>query len=134
MDTAAYAVAVVGGGAADLSAALVLGRARRSVVVVDAGAPRNAPAAHMHGFLSREGMSLFALLAEGRREVAGYGVEIVDDVVLKLQSGFTTVLGSGSAVRSRRVLMATGVTDQLPDLPGVKERWGRDFLHCPYCH
>lgn len=130
----AYDVLVVGGGAAGLSAALVLGRARRSVMVVDAGAPRNAPAAHMNGFLSRDGMSPFALLAQGRREVAGYGVEIVDDVVLKLRSGFTAVLGSGSAVRSRRVLIATGVKDQLPDLPGVKERWGRDFLHCPYCH
>ena len=130
----AYDVLVVGGGAAGLSAALVLGRARRSVVVLDAGAPRNAPAAHMHGFLTRDGMAPSALLAQGRQEVAGYGVDFVDDVVLTLQRGFTADLASGLTVSARRVLIASGAADKLPDLPGVQERWGRDLLHCPYCH
>ena len=134
MAESSYDVLVVGGGAAGLSAALVLGRARRSVVVVDAGAPRNAPAAHMHGYLSRDGMAPSALLAQGRHEVAGYGVDLVDDVVLSLQRGFTADLASGLTVSARRVLIASGVADKLPDLPGVQERWGRDLLHCPYCH
>ena len=76
-------VVVVGGGATGLSAALVLGRARRRVAVIDAGAPRNAPDAHMHGFLSRDGMPPADLLAEGRDEVTGYGVELVNDQVLR---------------------------------------------------
>jgi thioredoxin reductase len=127
-------VLVAGGGAAGLSAALVLGRARRTVVVVDGGEPRNAPAAHMQGFLSRDGMAPFALLAEGRREVTGYGVDLVGDQVLRIEPGFIAHLASGRSVGARRVLIATGVTDELPDLPGVGERWGRDLLHCPYCH
>jgi thioredoxin reductase len=129
-----YDVLVAGGGAAGLSAALVLGRARRTVVVVDGGEPRNAPAAHMQGFLSRDGMAPFALLAEGRREVTGYGVDLVGDQVLRIEPGFIAHLASGRSVGARRVLIATGVTDELPDLPGVGERWGRDLLHCPYCH
>ena len=84
----AYDVVVAGGGAAGLSAALVLGRARRRVAVIDAGAPRNAPAAHMHGFLSRDGMPPADLLAEGRDEVTGYGVELVNDQVLGIEPGF----------------------------------------------
>lgn len=81
MDTQTYDVVVVGGGAAGLSAALVLGRARRRVAVVDAGAPRNAPAAHMQGFLSRDGMPPADLLAAGSTEVSGYGVELISDQV-----------------------------------------------------
>ena len=134
MDVKTYDVAVIGGGAAGLSAALVLGRARRRVAVIDAGSPRNSPAAHMHGFLSRDGMPPRELLAAGRREVAGYGVEVLEDAVLRIESGFTVHLASGHAVAARRVLVATGVGDELPDIPGVNERWGRDLLHCPYCH
>ncbi len=144
MDTTTrYDVVIVGGGAAGLSAALVLGRARRRVLVVDAGAPRNAPAAHMHGFLSRDGMSPRELLEVGRDEVARYGVEVVDDTV----TGLETTRGDDSAeaayrvhlarladVDARRLLVTTGVRDDIPDLPGVRERWGRDLLHCPYCH
>ncbi len=129
-----YDVVIVGGGAAGLSAALVLGRARRSVAVIDAGAPRNAPAAHMQGFLSRDGMPPADLLAAGRDEVTGYGVEIVDDVVVKIESGFVVQLASGAAVSARRILVTTGVTDDLPAIPGLRARWGRDLLHCPYCH
>ena len=130
-------VAVIGGGAAGLSAALVLGRARRRAVVVDAGAPRNAPAAHMQGFLSRDGMPPAELLAAGRAEVTRYGVELRPGRVEGIATdgaGFTLRLAGGETLRARRVLLATGVRDVLPDLPGVRERWGRDLLHCPYCH
>jgi thioredoxin reductase len=134
METHEYDVVVVGGGAAGLSAALVLGRARRRVVVIDAGAPRNAPAAHMQGFLSRDGMAPADLLAAGRAEVAGYGVEFVSDHVAAIEPGFRVRLSAGDVLHARRLLLATGVTDELPDIVGVHERWGRDLLHCPYCH
>ena len=134
MEQPSYDVVVVGGGAAGLNAALVLGRARRRVVVVDARAPRNAPAAHMQGFLSRDGMSPANLLAAGRAEVSGYGVELVEDRVVEIEAGFS-VLGAGGGVwEARRLLVATGVRDELPAIPSVRERWGRDLLHCPYCH
>jgi thioredoxin reductase len=129
-----YDVVVVGGGAAGLTAALVLARARRSVAVVDAGGPRNAPAAHMHGFLSRDGMPPHDLVAAGRSEVADYGGNLIDDTVVDVEPGFQVRLASGSSLRARRVLVATGLRDELPDIPGVRERWGRDLLHCPYCH
>ncbi|MDL4775570.1 NAD(P)/FAD-dependent oxidoreductase [Actinomadura xylanilytica] len=127
-------VVVVGAGAAGLSAALVLGRARRRVTVVDAGAPRNAPAEHMQGFLSRDGTSPAALLEMGRAEVAGYGVRLIEGRVDHIEPGFTVRLAGGPVLRARRVLVATGLRDELPDIPGVRERWGRDLLHCPYCH
>jgi len=126
-----YDVVVVGGGAAGLSAALVLARARRTVVVVDAGAPRNGPAAHMHGFLSRDGMPPHDLVAAGRSEVAGYGGRLMDDTVVGVERGFHVRLASGSPLRARRILVATGLRDELPEVPGVRERWGRDLLHCP---
>ena len=129
-----YDVVIVGGGAAGLSAALVLGRARRRVLVIDGGAPRNAPAAHMQGFLSRDGMPPAELLAAGRAEVSGYGVEILDDHVLAIEPGFVVRLAGGQVMAGRRILVATGVGDELPDIPGVRERWGKDLLHCPYCH
>src|SRR5688572_17160131 len=106
MSTQTYDVVVVGGGAAGLSAALVLGRARRRVAVVDAGAPRNAPASHMHGYLSRDGMPPADLLATGRDEVAGYGVELVDDTVSAIEHGFVVRLGSGRVLPTRRVVVA----------------------------
>jgi thioredoxin reductase len=134
MEIPNYDVVVVGGGAAGLSAALVLGRARRRVAVVDAGAPRNAPATHVQGFLTRDGMPPADLVAAGRAEVSGYGVELVDDQVVAIQGGFIVRLAAGRALNARRILVATGVRDELPDIPGVRERWGRDLLHCPYCH
>jgi thioredoxin reductase len=139
-------VVIIGGGAAGLSAALVLGRARRRVVVVDAGAPRNAPAAHMQGFLSRDGLAPSELLALGRAEIAGYGVELVDATVTRLEQtagadassavepSYRVHLTHGPSIGARRLLVTTGVRDEVPDLPGVRERWGRDLLHCPYCH
>ena len=133
-DPETYDVVVAGGGAAGLNAALVLGRARRRVAVVDAGAPRNAPATHMHGFLSRDGMPPADLLAAGRDEVAGYGGELLQGRVDHIDPGFLVHLAAGPVLRARRVLVATGLRDELPELPGVRERWGKDLLHCPYCH
>jgi thioredoxin reductase len=129
-----YDVVVVGAGAAGLSAALVLGRARRPVAVVDAGAPRNAPATHMQGFLSRDGMAPGDFLAAARAEVLRYGVELVEDRVVEVGPGLVLRLASGRRLGGRRLLLATGAADELPDIPGARERWGRDFLHCPYCH
>jgi thioredoxin reductase len=133
-----YDVVVIGGSAAGLSAALVLSRARRKVLVVDAGAPRNAAAAHMHGFLSRDGMAPGELLDIGRDEVKGYGGEVRGGIVTELvrcgPSGFWVLLSDGQRVSARRLLVATGLRDELPDIPGLRERWARDVLHCPYCH
>ncbi|MDG9707116.1 NAD(P)/FAD-dependent oxidoreductase [Streptomyces sp. DH10] len=134
--TERYAVVVVGGGTAGLSAALVLGRARHRTLVVDAGEPRNAPAAHMQGYLSRDGMPPAEFLAAGREEIARYGVELVRDRVVEVEKGedFTVVLAGGRTVRARRLVVATGLKDELPAVPGVAERFGRDVLHCPFCH
>jgi thioredoxin reductase len=134
MENETYEVAIIGGGAAGLSAALVLGRARRRVVVIDAGSPRNAPAEHMHGFLSRDGMPPAELISTGREEVGRYGVEILNDRVMDAEPGFSLQLATGRAFSARHILLTTGATDQLPDIKGARERWGRDFLHCPYCH
>lgn len=129
-----FDVIIIGGGAAGLSAALVLLRARRSVAIIDAGEPRNAPAAHMHGFLSRDGMSPADLLSVGREEIAGYGGTFVTGTVARLAPGFVATLADGRTVAARRVLVSTGLRDELPAVPGLRERWGRDVLHCPYCH
>ena len=131
-------VVVIGGGAAGLSAALVLSRARRNVAVVDSGTPRNAPAAHMHGFLSRDGMPPRELLAAGREEVTSYGAHLIAGTVTAVarQVGptFQVMLSDGQQLHARRILVAAGLRDELPEIPGVEERWGRDLLHCPYCH
>jgi len=131
-------VVVVGGGAAGLSAALVLSRARRRVAVVDAGAPRNSPAAHMQGYLSRDGLPPHDLLVFGREEVGGYGGQLIAGTVTGVDRGagpgFRVHLASGSLLTARRLIVATGLRDELPDIPGIRERWGRDLLHCPYCH
>jgi thioredoxin reductase len=135
-----YDVVVVGGGAAGLSAALVLARARRRVAVVDAGEPRNAPAQRMHGFLSRDGFSPPELLQLAREEVTGYGADIVAGRVSDVRPTsddaprFDVQLTEGDVLSARRLLIATGLRDVLPDIPGMRERWGRDLLHCPYCH
>ncbi|MBX6386509.1 MAG: NAD(P)/FAD-dependent oxidoreductase [Microbispora sp.] len=133
-DASACDVVVVGAGAAGLNAALLLGRARRAVVVIDDGAPRNAPASHMHGFLSRDGMPSAALLELGRAEVARYGVRFIDGRVERITHGYEVHVAGGPVLRARRVLVATGLRDELPGIPGVRERWGKDVLHCPYCH
>ncbi len=137
-----YDIVVVGGGAAGLSGALALARARRAVLVVDGGQPRNAPAAHVHNYLSRDGAAPSDLLAIGRAEVTGYGGRIISGVVASAarlegqddRDGFQVTLTNGASVYARRLLVATGLVDELPAVPGVAERWGRDVLHCPYCH
>ncbi|WP_028924337.1 NAD(P)/FAD-dependent oxidoreductase [Pseudonocardia acaciae] len=135
--TGRYEVVIVGGGPAGLSAALMLGRARRSVLVVDGGEPRNAPAAHMYGFLSRDGVAPGELLEAGRREAAGYGGEVIGGRARSASRDgewMTIELDTGRTVRARRLLVTSGIVDELPDVPGLAQRWGRDVLHCPYCH
>ncbi len=148
-------VVVVGGGAAGLSAGLMLARAGRRVVVVDDGAPRNAPATSVHGLLGHEGTSPAQLLATGRVEVTAHGGAVVTGRVVSAgaitapggeeagpahgdaesaDSGFVVDLADGARLTARRLVVTTGLSDELPDVPGVAERWGRDVLHCPYCH
>ncbi|MGW6622915.1 NAD(P)/FAD-dependent oxidoreductase [Nocardia sp. NPDC055002] len=136
-----YDVVVLGGGAAGLNAALMLARSRRSVAVIDAGAPRNAPAQGVHGLLGREGMSPLELLELGRAEVRGYGGHVVSGRVVSVRraadvdgSEFLVTLADERTVSARRILVATGLADELPDVPGLREHWGHDVLHCPYCH
>ncbi|HSR84347.1 MAG TPA: NAD(P)/FAD-dependent oxidoreductase [Streptosporangiaceae bacterium] len=132
-----YDVVIVGGGAAGLNGALVLARSRRSVVVIDAGNPRNAPAAGVHGLLGRDGTPPAELLERGRAEVRGYGGHVVSGEVSAVTpdgDGFEVALADGRTVRARRLLVAAGLVDELPDIPGLLDRWGRDVVHCPYCH
>jgi len=135
-----YDVVVIGGGAAGLSGALALSRARRSVLVIDAGEQRNLPAGHVHNYLGREGTPPADLLAIGRDEVASYGGKVVAGRVTAAQAqkgdqpGFVVTLDEGREVSARRLLNTTGLVDELPAVPGLRERWGRDVLHCPYCH
>jgi thioredoxin reductase len=134
----AYDVVVIGGGAAGLNGALQLARSRRSVLVVDAGQQRNRPAQAVHGLLGHDGVPPAQLLARGRDEVRGYGGQVVTSEVAAvrgdLDSGFTVIVAGGRAVRARRLLVTSGLVDELPDIPGLRERWGRDVVHCPYCH
>jgi thioredoxin reductase len=107
------------------------------VLVVDAGEPRNAPAGHVHNYLGREGTAPAELYAIGRGEVESYGGTVRSGRVVQVRredGGFVLGLDGGAAVRARRVLLAAGLTDDLPELPGVDERWGSTVLHCPYCH
>ncbi|WP_278263266.1 NAD(P)/FAD-dependent oxidoreductase [Nocardia sp. AG03] len=148
-----YDVVVIGGGAAGLNGALMLARSRRAVLVIDAGSPRNAPAEGVHGLLARDGTPPAELVAQGRAEVVGYGGEVVNGVVVGVDridgdgrigtpdpasgadsDGFRVSLADGRTVRARRLLVTTGLTDVLPEIPGLREHWGHDVLHCPYCH
>ncbi len=137
MSMTTYDVVVIGGGAAGLSGATALGRSRRSVLVVDAGHPRNAPAAGVHNFLTRDGIAPAELVALGQAEVRSYGGEITTGEAVSARrdgGGFVISLADGRETSARRLLVASGLVDQLPDLPGVRELWGHDVLHCPYCH
>lgn len=140
-------VVVVGGGSAGLSAAKILARSRRSVMVVDAGTPRNAPAQGVHNYLYSEGTSPQQLMQIGRAEAQAYDVRIVEGsataatAVASPEPGgsrFTIKIRTGDgatkAVGARRVVLATGLIDVLPDVQGLSQRWGRDVLHCPFCH
>ena len=132
-----YDVVVVGGGPAGLNGALVLARARRSVLVIDAGEPRNAPADGVHGFLTRDGIPPAELAALGRQEVRRYGGQVVDGratAATRTADGFEVALEDHTTVRARRLLVTTGLVDELPDVAGLRERWGHEVIHCPYCH
>ncbi|ROO86402.1 thioredoxin reductase [Actinocorallia herbida] len=132
-----YEAVVIGGGAAGLSGGLMLARARRSVAVIDAGEPRNAPAEAVHGLFARDGVPPAELLARGRAEVRSYGGHVASGEVAAITGAsgdFTVALADGRAVKARRILVATGLVDELPDMPGLLEQWGRGVVHCPYCH
>ncbi|MGQ0574832.1 MAG: NAD(P)/FAD-dependent oxidoreductase [Pseudonocardia sp.] len=131
---------VIGGGAAGLNGALMLARSRRSVVVIDSGTPRNTPAAGVHGLLGHDGVPPAELLRIGRAEVRRYGGRIVAGEVtsaVPLAGGelrFVIGLADGRTLAARRLLVASGLRDQLPDVPGLAEHWGGAVVHCPYCH
>ena len=129
---------IVGGGAAGLSAALVLGRARRHVLVVDAGAPSNLPAHGIGGLLGFDGVPPAELYARGRRELDSYpSVELRSGEVISgsvYERGFGLELADGTAVETRRVLLAMGMRYESPALPGLAELWGSSVFHCPFCH
>ncbi|MEE1940843.1 NAD(P)/FAD-dependent oxidoreductase [Streptomyces sp. TRM 70361] len=134
---------VIGGGAAGLNGALMLARSRRSVVVIDSGTPRNAPAAAMHGFIVLDGTPPSEILGRGRRQVREYGGRIVLGEVATAEPAapsaegdprFAVTLTDGRTLTARRVLVATGLRDVLPEVPGLAEHWGHSVVHCPYCH
>ncbi|MFR9749759.1 NAD(P)/FAD-dependent oxidoreductase [Nocardia sp. 004] len=136
-------VVVVGGGAAGLNGALMLVRSRRSVVVIDSGTPRNAPAEGVHGLLGADGTPPGELLARGRDEVRRYGGRVVSGEVTSVTAAaaavhgdprFTVTLAGGHTLTARRLLVATGLHDVLPDIPGLAQHWGHGIVHCPYCH
>lgn len=134
---------VIGGGAAGLNGALMLARSRRSVVVIDSGTPRNAPAEGVHGLLGLEGIAPSELLRAGRAEVRRYGGLVVAGEVAAAAPAapaaggdprFSVTLADGRALRTRRLLVATGLRDTLPEVPGLARHWGHAVVHCPYCH
>ncbi len=137
MDAQDWDAVVIGGGAAGLSAAQMLGRARRRTLVVDAGAARNRFADHMHGVLGHDGTPPLELLARGRDEVERYGVAVRSAAVTRVSDaagGLAVALDDGSQLSARAVIIAAGLRDELPQISGLAERWGRSILHCPYCH
>ena len=132
-----YDVVIVGGGPAGLSAALILGRSRRKVLVCDSGHPRNEASQAMHGYLTRDGMPPLEFLRLGRGELTPYdtvefrSVTVVDAECLDKK--FVVTLEGGEQVHSRKLLIATGVRDHVPDVAGIEELYGRSVFHCPYC-
>ncbi len=134
--TAAYDAIIVGGGPAGLSAALILGRCRRRVLLCDAGRPRNAASHALHGFLTRDGIAPAELLRIGRRQLRPYGVEILRREVVsarRAKQGFEIALAGGKKLRTRTLLLATGVVDRRPAIEGLPALYGRKVFHCPYC-
>lgn len=137
MENRHWDAVVVGGGAAGLSAAQMLGRARRRTLVIDGGSPRNRFAMHMHGVLGHDGVDPADLLARGRAEVEAYGVAVEAGTVTAIDDEgdrLRVTRADGGVDTTRAVVVAAGVVDDLPAVAGLAERWGRDVLHCPYCH
>ncbi len=133
-----YDVIIIGAGPAGLSAALVLGRARRTVLICDNGRPRNAASHALHGYLTRDGIHPREFLAIGRKELKPYTTVSLRDIAAtdaQCETGgrFTVTLADGIIVHSRKLLVATGVCDNLPEIPGIQEMYGRSVFHCPYC-
>jgi thioredoxin reductase len=133
-----YDLIVVGGSFAGLSAATQVARARRRVLVIDGGLPRNRFAAHSHGFLGQDGRTPADILGDARRQLLAYPTAtIVDAYAERAEAagdGFVVALEDGKTFEGARLLLATGVRDTLPDIPGLQEQWGKTVLHCPYCH
>ena len=133
-----YEVIVVGGSYAGLAAALQLVRARRRVLVIDAGVRRNRRARHSHGFLTNDGGDPAEIAAKARAEVLAYPtatlLEAYAESAARLDAGFAVTLSNGDRHEAERLILALGVVDELPPIPGVEERWGRSIFHCPYCH
>ncbi|MFI6388607.1 NAD(P)/FAD-dependent oxidoreductase [Nonomuraea sp. NPDC050547] len=133
-----YDVIVIGGAAAGLSGATALARSRRAVLVIDSGEPRNAPSDGVHNYLGHDGLPPAQLIAKGRAEFTGYGGEIREGAVSSVtrlpDDAFAVTLRDGGVAEGSRILVATGLKDELPGIPGLAGRWGRDVLHCPYCH
>lgn len=129
---------IIGGSFAGLSAALYLARARRSVCVVDAGAPRNRFAAHAHGVFALDGTAPATILATAREQVAAYPTaRLLAGTASRAErraEGFAVTLASGETLEGARLILAFGISDELPDIPGLAGRWGASVLHCPYCH
>lgn len=135
-------VAVIGGGAGGLAASIALARSLRSVIAIDAGSPRNAPSAHAHNVLGHEGVNPLDLVARGRQEAEAYGVQFLDASVVSAQNdgqapeslGFVLETSVGVSIEAKRIVIATGLTDVLPEIPGLADGWGETVIHCPYCH
>jgi thioredoxin reductase len=132
-----FDVLIVGGGAAGLSAALILGRARRTVLVIDDAQPRNSVVEFSHGFLTRDGIPPAELIRLGRADLSAYPtVELMNDSALSVKTGgdtFTLSIASGATVVGKRLIIASGVFDQLPRVDGLAERWGKSIFVCPFC-
>ncbi|PBC22578.1 MULTISPECIES: NAD(P)/FAD-dependent oxidoreductase [unclassified Mesorhizobium] len=134
-----YDLAVIGGSFAGLSAAIQAARARRNVLVIDAGRPRNRFAAHSHGFLGQDGRTPGAILDDARRQLLAYPTARLvnaraDRAVANSSSDFEITTDGGETFGAARLVLATGVRDILPEVPGLAEQWGKTVLHCPYCH
>ena len=133
-----YDAIVVGGSFAGLSAAMQLVRARRRVLMIDAGRPRNRFSAASHGFLGQDGATPAAIRAEGLRQLGAYPTfelrEGEAEAARAEPDGFAVTVAGAGEEQGRRLILATGVEDRLPELAGMEERWGKSVLHCPYCH
>lgn len=129
---------IVGGGFAGLAAATYLARARRSVCVIDTGQPRNRFAEASHGFLGQDGSDPRRILETARAQLAAYpSVEMLDDEAVQAHAdgdGFRVLLAGGAELAASKLILAFGLRDILPEIPGLRERWGKTVLHCPYCH